>query len=525
MQEAESGTGGAHALQAETRDLWIKAAVVWGLVVAGLLISFRETATAIFGTWWGSATFNHCFLILPIVAYLVWERRVIFTLLRPSPSLLGLAIMLLGGIGWMMGSVGGALVVEEFSLALIIQGSVVAIFGTAVARALIFPLFFMYFAVPFGDFLIPKLQDITAVITVWLIKLSGLPVFSDGVFISVPNGDFHVAEACSGVRFLIASLPLGVLFSNIAFLTWQRRTIVILLSIVIPIIANGMRAYGIIMIAYLTDNEYALGVDHLVYGWIFFAFVTLVFLSIGMLFMDRPNDSPVVNIKKLALQNDAQTSLLSIAIFGLLAVGVANIAPQYAAFLEQKAATRTMAELQIPKTTGPWVASEPEMTPTPWEPRFSGIDHRILQTYVRADGARVTLYIGYFNYQRRNAEIVSYGNTIAAPEPWDWASMGKSAVQIDRSEVTVQAATLVSKFDRRRVWSWYWVDGRFVADPLIAKLLTAKARVLSGPTAAAVIAVSVGGLGLNEHKSLVLQDFLNHLEPLQPVLTGASARH
>lgn len=525
MQEAEAGTEGAPEPQTANRDIWIKSAVVWCLVVAGLLISFRETATAIFGTWSGSATFNHCFLILPIVAYLVWERRVIFTLLRPLPSLAGLAIMLVGGGMWMMGSVANALVVEEFSLALMIQGSVVAIFGTAVARTLIFPLFFIYFAVPFGDFLIPKLQDITAVISVWLLKLSGLPVFSDGVFISVPNGDFHVAEACSGVRFLIASLPLGVLFANIAFQSWSRRTIVVLLSIVIPIIANGMRAYGIIMIAYLTDNEYALGVDHLVYGWIFFAFVTLVFLSIGMLFMDRPHDSPVVNVKNLVLPQEGKAGILSIAIFGLLAFGFANIAPQYASFLERKAATRMMSELQIPKSTGSWVATEAEMASTPWEPRFKGIDHRILQTYVREDGARVTLYIGYFNYQRRDAEIVSYGNTVAAPEPWEWASIKNAPVQIDNADVTVQTATLVSRLDRRRVWSWYWVDGKFVADPLVAKLLTAKARLFSGSTAAAVIAVSTGGIGLNEHNSLVLQDFLNHLEPLQPVLTGASSRH
>ena len=92
------------------------------------------------------------------------------------------------------------------------------------------------------------------------------------------------------MRFLIATIALGCLFANLSFRTPLRRSIILFLAVLVPIVANGIRAFGIVYIAHITDHTVAVGVDHLVYGWIFFAFVTIVLLAIGMTFRETDGD-------------------------------------------------------------------------------------------------------------------------------------------------------------------------------------------------------------------------------------------
>src|SRR3546814_13067879 len=75
-----------------------------------------------------------------------------------------------------------------------------------------------------------------------------IPVFSDGIFLQIPNGNFTVAEACAGLRFLVATLALGLLFANAAYQDWWRRSLFMVLVLVVPVIANGFRALGIVQI-------------------------------------------------------------------------------------------------------------------------------------------------------------------------------------------------------------------------------------------------------------------------------------
>jgi exosortase/archaeosortase family protein len=179
------------------------------------------------------------------------------------------------------------------------------------------------FSVPVGEFLIPQLQELTADITVWALKLTGIPVFRDGLYIAVPGGLFEVAVACSGIRYLIASFTLGTLFAYLNYTSLKKRSIFVLFSIFLPLLANGIRAFGIVIIAYSSDMKYATGVDHLVYGWLFFGVVILIMFSIGGMFSD-PAES---------IEEDAEVESIKSPISGfvtpiasvLLLVGIAMV--------------------------------------------------------------------------------------------------------------------------------------------------------------------------------------------------------
>src|SRR5258706_27980 len=144
---------------------------------------------------------------------------------------------------------------------------------------------------PLVEGLIPPMMDWTADFTVRALQFSGIPVFREGLFFTIPSGNWSVVEGCSGVRYLIASLTVGVLFAYLSYRRTWKRLLFVTLSVIVPIIANGFRAYLIVMIAHLSDNRLAHGVDHFTYGSVFFGLVMLLLFWIGSSWRD-PHATP-----------------------------------------------------------------------------------------------------------------------------------------------------------------------------------------------------------------------------------------
>ncbi len=99
-----------------------------------------------------------------------------------------------------------------------------------------------------------------------------------------------MVEGCSGLRYLIASITLGVLYAYLTYRSWKRRLLFSIAAMIVPIFANSGRAYMIVMIAHLSDMKLALGVDHYIYGWVFFGIVMLLLFWIGSFW--REDDQP-----------------------------------------------------------------------------------------------------------------------------------------------------------------------------------------------------------------------------------------
>lgn len=248
--------------------------LVW---VAIFYVSIESTVAI----WLRSETFAHCFIILPICLYLIKQKwaQLNNAQLKPSAHALLIAIPTLAI--WLFGNLAQVLVIEQLATFAMLPIMIWSLLGNQVARILLFTSFFWLFSVPAGEFLIPHLQELTADITVWSLQLTGIPVYREGLYIAIPTGLFEVAVACSGIRYLIASFTLGTLFAYLNYNGLKKRVIFILFSIVLPLLANGIRAYGIVIIAHLSDMKYATGVDHLIYGWVFFGLVILIMFTIG----------------------------------------------------------------------------------------------------------------------------------------------------------------------------------------------------------------------------------------------------
>jgi exosortase A len=229
--------------------------------------------------WWNIDTYAHLLLVPFISAWLVALKENELALMTPRPVRAGLVLVAAALALWCAGRVLGINLLAHAGAVAALQGAMIAVLGVRVSLLLALPLAMMSFLVPFGDEIVPQLQFITADIAIALTHWSGIPAEIDGIYIDTPAGLFIVAEACSGVKFLIAMVTLGVLVCFTRFASWRRRVLFLAACVIVPILANGVRAWATIYVAQYVGAEKASGFDHIVYGWIFFAIVVAMMLG------------------------------------------------------------------------------------------------------------------------------------------------------------------------------------------------------------------------------------------------------
>jgi len=491
-------------------------AAATGVFVAVILL-FHDTAWAIVSTWSESNAFNHGFLILPICVYLAWRQRAKAAETKVEPDFRGLLLVALSAAAWLVGKATGTLLIQEMSLVMMAQSIFLTIYGWPMWRTFMFPLLYMFFAVPVGIEIVPQLQAITAALAVSLIRDIGIPVFNDGNIISIPSGTFYVAEECSGVRFLTASIAVGALFAGITYRAWWRRALFMALAATVPIAANGFRAFGIIWLTYVTNNEIAHGVDHITYGWIFFTFVTFVILAIGASFREKIDTGSVASPASHQVAR-ARTSKRAITA-GASALLLGALAALFGADIDHPPRAEP-PHLAMPLSDGAWQATNARRDPLP--PVFAAPDIELDNSYVH-DGSTVHLHIGYYLNNRRGAQIVSSEHEIGEGNGWIVVAAGTRPIDLGAEPVSVRFTRSVEKGSGYIIWYWYWIDGRFTGNPYLAKLLEAKVKLLGGDPKAAIIAIGADYADNASKAETTLGDFASTLGWLAPALSGETA--
>jgi exosortase A len=496
-------------LPPERLRLWHIAAAAIGMACVVLIAGFWDLAEGAVRVWYHSATYTHGFLIIPISAYLIYERRAVFAALAPQPFLPVLVLLPLGGAVWLVPRIAGVLEAQQFVFIGMLQVVFLAVLGWRAYWALLFPCLYLFFLVPSGEYLVPTLQDFTGAFAVKGLELVGIPVHADGTIIEIPNGTFRVDEACAGLRFLIASIAFGFLFANLTYRSLAKQAVFVVLSIGVPIIANGLRAFGIIILAHLTDNKLAAGADHIVYGWGFFVAVTLFLIWVGLKFRDpAPISAPTPDTA-------APAKPVRIAFAAALAVVLALAAPAYAAYLQSRPAPAAPTALVIPDSIGGWTRAP---SASGWKPSFASADVELAVTYTK-DGKQVDLYIAYYTHQQKGHELITYDNQIADGTLWRRIGGGQAIVNFEGRPLPVAVTRLWATTRQRLAWHWYWIDGEFTASTLRAKLLQVRAELVTRRRPAAAIVVSVDQTLGVEDAAETLRDFTQNLGPLRATLT------
>ncbi len=520
-----AGSGDGALLKAASSPWLITSALV-AFSSAVLVALFWPTAASIAKLWFTNVTYSHGVLVIPGSLYLAWTRRERLRSLKPEPAFWALPMIALLSIAWLLGKLSATDVVQQLSLAALIVVTIWGIVGTAAARALMFPLSFLLFAVPVGVGLIPALQAFSAWFAVELLDLSGVPVVLEGYFITVPFGKWAVAEACSGIRTLIACFVMGFLYAGLAYRTWGRRLSFLAASVIVPILANGARIYGIVLIGYLSGNPLAAAADHILYGWLFTMIVMVPLLVVGQRWREPPPTRPgsatgspaqIVPAARTAPAVAWSSPTRHSALFVFLACMTAALAPAYAELARDRAAEAESLQLRFPEFTGEWRAADRD--PYGWRPRFAAPSDELNQTYVRGNQF-VRLSVAYFDARQAGAKLVTGENTLYDRAHWQRVRDRYVVATCDGRPFRAKETSLRSADLPLVVWSWYWVDGTCTGNEYKAKFLLAVSRLFGSRQGAAAVAVATIDQRAPAPAAGTLLDFVGKLPLQESLRTG-----
>jgi exosortase A len=502
VNTAASAVGSTHVGERVLRNPLLAVVLAW-LAIA---IVLRETFAEMWRAWGASGTFTHGYVIFPIVIYLLWYRRERWQGLPMRPSLLGVVLVALAFALWLAGSLLHLNVAMQFGAVAALVSAVVAVAGVDIFRAAMFPLLFMFFAVPVGEELVPWLMDFTAHFTVGALNAVGIPVYAEGHLIYIPTGTFSVEKACSGIRYLFASIVLGTLYAHLFYRSTWRRVLFVALCALVPLLANGLRAFLIVILAHVSRNEIAVGVDHLIYGWIFFGFVMLLVFWIGRAFAEPAAAEPAATpaVPTTAASPVWLNPWIALSLVLALLIGMRSAE----ATLERRdtRATVSSAPAQVPAPHSGWTG--PITMSSNWQPHFAGPSHVLTAAYLHGAHPVDVALLSYAE-ERAGTELVNSENRLFDPDHWTWLSERSLQVALpDGQQVPVFAVQVRRGLTRRSIWRIFVVGERAVSGGLAAKFARARAILRGEDGAGTALVVSAEQTGENAAPEPEVREFL-----------------
>nr|WP_295080142.1 exosortase A [uncultured Roseateles sp.] len=520
----------------------MKLSKAWQVALPGFLLGllallwlFRDTGLAMVEIWNRSETFAHAFVVPPISLWLIWRQRSQLTQLTPRPAPLCLLLIAVLCALWLFAELAVVNAATQFALVGLIVLMVPATLGWQVARSIAFPLGFLFFAVPFGEFVMPQLMEWTADFTVTALRLSGIPVFREGLQFVIPSGNWSVVEACSGIRYLMASVMVGTLFAYLNYRSYTRRWIFVGVAIVLPLAANWVRAYLIVLLGHISGNKLAAGADHLVYGWVFFGIVMLAMFMIGA----RWSEPDAQRVEAVGVGAGEPTSgtvsadgarsfamRLGITLAGLLLLlGAPHLMLQSILANASSAPVNFLA----PDLSGKGWALQPDAAPV-FTPAYENPVAVLQASYAKSGEAPVGLYLGYYRHQNFNSKLISSNNVLVTSKDPGWSQVASGSREHASPGYTLRVRTAELRRkemgheglpgSRLRVWQLYWINGRLLTSDWQAKLYGALDRLLGRGDDAAVLVIYADPSLTSPDEALLVGFARDNLEVLTALLTA-----
>lgn len=447
-------------------------------LAAGLLFvlgMFSGTWQSMVRVWMVSETFGHGMLVAPISLWLVWRQRKRLAKIQPKASWWGIPLLALCCFGWLAAELAGVNVVAQAAVTAMIPSLVLAIFGWPLAWSIAFPLAFLFFMVPGGEALNPPLMEGTADAVVWAVGASGIPIFRDGLHFTLPTGQWSVVEACSGLRYVLASALLGSLFAYLNFASLRKRAIFFVSTMLLALVGNWMRAYLIVLVGHFSQMKYGTGDDHVVYGWVFFGLVMFAVSVMGSRWRD---DDPLPQTGSVAgkgasnilpFRSAAQSSSVwPVLISAILVVALTQFGLRELRNVEVRSDFAARASAAI----GPFTPGKLSM-----QPNFEGARASLQGVIDPALGTE--FYVAYFANQIEGHEMIAFGNSVLSDTDKAWQTMSRidRTVKVGGREIPIREWMIRRGNEQRLVWSWYTVGGSFASSEYKAKALTAWAML------------------------------------------------
>lgn len=475
---------------------WTGPVALYGVYAALCVLALQPTAFTMAQTWLSSSSYHHGIVVAPLALWMIMSRPH----MTPASGPLSLAAVAGAAMLWLAGHAAGVALIEQIAFVSLLIAGAGVVFGANALRVWALPLLFLYFMVPFGEVLIPVLQQITAHAVVGLLNFFGMAAALDGVLITTKSGVFEIASACAGLNFLLAALMIACVYACQTLHNQRVRAAFIVIAALVAIIANFLRAFALILIATLSNMRFAVGADHLAIGFVFYGAIFFLLFWIGAKMRNPKSVGP--EHAPIAPRRSWRALVSGLALLPVLA------ASAYAAFVVDNTSTPP-----APPHNLAWSAPGWRILPAPenWTPSLNA-DSTSAATYDRY-GERVYMSQAYIVQDRPGREIVNALNAPADGRDWRQIAELREVVYLFGDSKPVPLAVLAGP-ERRRllVATVYWRGDAVYTDRIAFKWAQMKGKLRGRNPSGGVIMIGSDYVGAPSEALQRIRNFTGDVE-------------
>jgi exosortase len=240
--------------------------------VISFAILFAQPFALLVRDWWTVPENGHGLLLAPVALWLAWQAGIAPTA-KPNRTL-GLAILFLAVFIRCAAGLAAELFTMRASIVLALAALTIYRYGIRQVLHLWLPFTLLSLSIPLPELVTQAialpLQFRASRFGAALLKLRNVPVMLSGNVIRLPGQELFVTEACSGLRSLTALISLAVLMSAMFLRSIPARVVLVLLSIPIAILINGIRVFLTGFLVYYVNPSLGKGFMHETEGWLLF---------------------------------------------------------------------------------------------------------------------------------------------------------------------------------------------------------------------------------------------------------------
>ncbi|MBW2572281.1 MAG: VPLPA-CTERM-specific exosortase XrtD, partial [Deltaproteobacteria bacterium] len=463
---------------------WIKF-TLYGLLLLGI---YYSSFTWLITHDWEREAYSYCWLILPVVFFLIWIKRDDLVSSPSEPSWAGLVPVGVGIVFFWLGELSGEFFTLYISFWLVLVGICLLHLGRQKLKIIGFALFFILTMFPVPNFintrLMLQLRLISSKLGVTILQLYGLPAYREGNIIDLGFTQLQVVDACSGLHSLISLVVLCLLLVYFFKDHIWKRAVLLFSSIPLAIVANSMRiAMTGILYKYFGAGV-AEGFFHGFSGWLIFVFcIPVLFIEMKILEKLPPvqsksasehkraktSSSGINPGRKSAKEPGRKVILQPVFIVAVILLGATLALSNTIDFREKIPAKKNLE--QFPLKVGEWSADRSQ----PMKQIF--IDTLDLSEYVIIDyrnrrGKEVNLYVAYYESQSKGESIHSPATCLPG-SGWSFDQSGSVEITgVSGNKGTMEVNRALMQFGQNRQLSYYWfpVRGRVLKNAYQLKI-------------------------------------------------------
>jgi exosortase len=247
-----------------------------------LILLFFPVLKVMVKEWVVDEDMGHAFFVPVVSGYIVWINRQKILSKPVKPFWPAVLLVIWGFCQMLLGFLGADFFVARTAFLIAVVGVIWTIAGTAVLRALAFPLFLLLFMIRIPLFIYQQitfpLQIFASQVAAFSLQLIGIPVLRDGNILELASQRLEVVEACSGIRSLLSLSFLSLAYAQFFDERTWMKPVLFVATIPIAIVANASRV-TIAGILSEYKKEWAEGVYHTFEGWVIFMVAFLILIA------------------------------------------------------------------------------------------------------------------------------------------------------------------------------------------------------------------------------------------------------